>query len=56
MNILFVEKLKDDFRKPDDIQVVVLTPEVMAALDEAAPKGAAAGDRYPESAMRSVNI
>jgi len=32
-----------------------LAPEVVAELDEAAPKGGAAGDRYPEAAMRAVN-
>jgi aryl-alcohol dehydrogenase-like predicted oxidoreductase len=34
---------------------VRLTPEDLAALDEAAPPGAASGLRYPEAAMRSVN-
>ena len=32
-----------------------LAPEVLAELNEAAPKGATAGDRYPEAAMRAVN-
>jgi aryl-alcohol dehydrogenase-like predicted oxidoreductase len=35
---------------------VVLTPEEMARLDEAAPKGAAAGTRYPEAGMRAVGL
>jgi aryl-alcohol dehydrogenase-like predicted oxidoreductase len=34
---------------------VSLTPEDLAALDEAAPLGAASGLRYPEAAMHSVN-
>ena len=32
-----------------------LTPAVLAELDQAAPRGATAGARYPESAMRAVN-
>ena len=35
---------------------VVLTPEEMAQIDEAAPKGAAAGTRYPEAGMRAVGL
>ncbi|HEX9944789.1 MAG TPA: aldo/keto reductase [Thermoanaerobaculia bacterium] len=34
---------------------VELTPEDLRRIDEAAPKGAAAGARYPEAAMASVN-
>ena len=34
---------------------VELTPEDLQRIDEAAPKGAAAGTRYPEAAMASVN-
>jgi aryl-alcohol dehydrogenase-like predicted oxidoreductase len=34
---------------------IELTPEDLARIDEIAPKGAAAGDRYPPSAMQSVN-
>jgi aryl-alcohol dehydrogenase-like predicted oxidoreductase len=34
---------------------VELAPEDLRSLDEAAPVGAAAGERYPEPAMRSVN-
>jgi len=34
---------------------VELTREDLAALDEAAPTGAASGLRYPDAAMRSVN-
>lgn len=34
---------------------VALSPDALARLDEAAPKGAAAGPRYPEQAMQSVN-
>jgi hypothetical protein len=30
---------------------VVLTPEDLAAIDEIAPKGAAAGDRYPDMSL-----
>jgi len=33
---------------------VVLTPEDLARIDAAAPKGAAAGLRYPEAMMKSV--
>jgi aryl-alcohol dehydrogenase-like predicted oxidoreductase len=32
-----------------------LAPEVLAELNEAAPKGATAGARYPEGPMRAVN-
>jgi aryl-alcohol dehydrogenase-like predicted oxidoreductase len=34
---------------------VRLGPAILARIDEAAPRGAAAGDRYPEAAMRAVN-
>lgn len=34
---------------------VRLTPAVLAQLDQAAPKGATAGARYPEAAMRVIN-
>ncbi|ACG74355.1 aldo/keto reductase [Anaeromyxobacter sp. K] len=33
-----------------------LTPEDLAAIDQVAPKGAAAGDRYPASGMVRVNL
>ena len=33
-----------------------LTAADLARIDEAAPKGVAAGDRYPERGMRSVNV
>ena len=36
-------------------QDVVLTKQDLAAIDELAPKGAAAGLRYPEAAMSSLN-
>ena len=32
-----------------------LAPEVLAEIDRAAPRGATAGPRYPEAAMRAVN-
>jgi aryl-alcohol dehydrogenase-like predicted oxidoreductase len=35
---------------------VTLAPEDLARLNEAAPKGATAGDRYPERAMKVVNL
>ncbi len=35
---------------------VVLTPQEMARLDEAAPRGAAAGTRYPEAGMKAVGL
>jgi aryl-alcohol dehydrogenase-like predicted oxidoreductase len=35
---------------------VTLTPEDLARLNEAAPKGATAGGRYPERAMKVVNL
>ena len=35
---------------------VVLTPQEMAKLDLAAPKGAAAGTRYPEAGMKAVGL
>ncbi|HET9993544.1 MAG TPA: aldo/keto reductase, partial [Kofleriaceae bacterium] len=34
---------------------VVLTKQDLAAIDELAPKGVAAGPRYPEAAMSSLN-
>jgi aryl-alcohol dehydrogenase-like predicted oxidoreductase len=34
---------------------LALGPADLARLDEAAPKGATAGDRYPEGGMRSIN-
>jgi aryl-alcohol dehydrogenase-like predicted oxidoreductase len=34
---------------------LVLSAQELAQLDEAAPHGAAAGDRYPEMAMKAVN-
>ena len=34
---------------------VEITPEELRRIDEAAPKGAAAGPRYPEAMMASVN-
>ena len=33
---------------------IVLTPEELARIDEVAPKGAAAGDRYPSMALVNV--
>ncbi|WP_242344469.1 aldo/keto reductase [Anaeromyxobacter terrae] len=33
-----------------------LTPEELARIDQIAPKGAAAGTRYPEAGMKSVNL
>jgi len=35
---------------------IALTPDQLAALDEALPIGAAAGDRYPADGMRSVEL
>ena len=34
---------------------VTLTPEELREIDEIAPKGVAAGARYPETSMRAVN-
>ena len=34
---------------------VRLSPETLTRLDEAAPRGAASGERYPEYAMRALN-
>ena len=34
---------------------IVLTPEDVRRIDEVFPAGAAAGERYPEQAMRAVN-
>jgi aryl-alcohol dehydrogenase-like predicted oxidoreductase len=34
---------------------VELSPEEMTEIDEIAPAGAAAGERYPEASMRTVN-
>jgi aryl-alcohol dehydrogenase-like predicted oxidoreductase len=35
---------------------VLLTPEDLAAIEEIAPPGAAAGDRYPAEHMARVNV
>ena len=35
---------------------VTVTPEDLARIDEVAPKGAAAGDRYAEGGMKVVNL
>jgi aryl-alcohol dehydrogenase-like predicted oxidoreductase len=35
---------------------LTLSPEDLARLDEVAPKGVTAGERYPEQAMRVVNL
>jgi aryl-alcohol dehydrogenase-like predicted oxidoreductase len=35
---------------------LTLSPEDLARLNEVAPKGATAGERYPEQAMRAVNL
>jgi aryl-alcohol dehydrogenase-like predicted oxidoreductase len=35
---------------------ITLTPEDLARINEIAPKGVAAGDRYPEMAMKVVNL
>jgi len=35
---------------------LTLTPDDLERLNEAAPKGATAGDRYPERAMKVVNL
>jgi aryl-alcohol dehydrogenase-like predicted oxidoreductase len=34
---------------------ITFTPEELARIDEIAPKGVAAGERYPEVAMKAVN-
>jgi hypothetical protein len=34
---------------------VKLSPEDLHRIDEVAPHGAAAGDRYPQAAMAAVN-
>jgi hypothetical protein len=33
----------------------VMTPDAVAALEQAAPKGAVAGDRYPAAQMASLD-
>jgi aryl-alcohol dehydrogenase-like predicted oxidoreductase len=43
--------LEDDLGTFD----VTLTPEELARIDEIAPKGVAAGERYPEAGMKVVN-
>jgi aryl-alcohol dehydrogenase-like predicted oxidoreductase len=35
---------------------LTLSPEDLARLNEVAPKGATAGERYPGPAMRAVNL
>lgn len=35
---------------------VTLSPDDLAAIEEVAPSGVAAGERYPESSMRTVNV
>jgi len=34
---------------------IILTPADLSRIDEAAPKGAVSGTRYPESMMRALN-
>jgi aryl-alcohol dehydrogenase-like predicted oxidoreductase len=34
---------------------IVLTPDDLARIDRMLPRGAAAGERYPEPAMKAVN-
>jgi aryl-alcohol dehydrogenase-like predicted oxidoreductase len=34
---------------------ITFTSEELARIDEIAPKGVAAGDRYPEMAMKAIN-
>ena len=33
-----------------------LSPEELAAIERVAPRGRVAGARYPESAMKTVNV
>jgi aryl-alcohol dehydrogenase-like predicted oxidoreductase len=33
-----------------------LSPEELARIEKAAPKGVAAGERYPDEGMRRVNL
>jgi aryl-alcohol dehydrogenase-like predicted oxidoreductase len=35
---------------------VELTPDDLAEIDEVAPRGVAAGERYPEGSMKAVNV
>jgi len=35
---------------------LILTPQETARLDEVAPKGVAAGTRYPEAGMKVVGL
>jgi aryl-alcohol dehydrogenase-like predicted oxidoreductase len=35
---------------------VTLTQEELAEIDAIAPKGVAAGERYPEASMRAVHV
>jgi aryl-alcohol dehydrogenase-like predicted oxidoreductase len=35
---------------------IALTPEELRAIDAVAPRGAAAGDRYPEASMKMLNL
>ena len=35
---------------------IELSPEAVAELDDMMPPGAAAGDRYPEASMKTLNL
>lgn len=39
-----------------DALEVTLSPDDLARIDEVAPKGATAGERYPEGGMKAVNL
>lgn len=56
-NIVPIPGTRHVGRLEEDIAAttMTLTPEELAAIDEAAPRGAAAGTRYTESGMRLVN-
>lgn len=47
-----IEHLEENLAPLD----ITLTPEDLARINEVAPKGVAAGDRYPEMGMKVVNL
>jgi aryl-alcohol dehydrogenase-like predicted oxidoreductase len=46
------QKYLEENARAADIE---LTPEYLKVIDEIAPNGVAAGTRYPEAMMRSLN-
>ena len=49
-------KKRNDFEENARAAEMALTTEQIRRIEEAAPVGATAGPRYPEGAMRGVNV